>query len=402
MKKQALLILIGGRQIPNLLTAQYLKPDIIVPITSKDALGDNSAWSSIEPALRQICPEGTIDPRKVEAFKVDAFDLEQVRTACSDALDLYPDAEWIFNITCATTIMSIGAYEIGRQNNASIWYLDTATRRVVTLAGNSPDSNLYHLKVADYMAAYGRQPEAIEQTPSLQQIAFAKQLAHAPDLAMDFRKSLLDAKANQGKEDEPRVIELRGASTMIRAFCETAQSMALIDHYCEIAPENLQCTLPNAQLWKWMEGLWLEVYAWAAADEAACCDEYCYGLKIPIRNPQESILNELDLALTYGASLLIAECKLEKEPFKTEHLDKLRSIASMLGGSFVGCVFIAGQLSTRFPGDIHKQGSYAHFCSQARARQIVVVPGEELVNLSTILRREAGADPKQRPTFTRG
>lgn len=402
MLKRALLILVGGRQIPNLLSAQYLMPDVVVPITSRDAMGDNGAWSSIDHALRQICPDGVVDPRKEEQFKVDAFDLEEVRTACNAALDLHPDAEWISNVTCATTIMSIGAYEVGRQRNTSIWYFDTATRRVVTLSGNPPDQDLYHLKVADYMGAYGRRPKVVEKPPSQQQVNFARKLASVPADAMKFREALRKAKANEGKSDQPRNILLKAISATTQEFCELAKYAGMIERY-DMTPENaLYCELPNDRLWKFMEGLWLEVYAWVAAKDADCCDDYQYGLKIPMRDPNESSSNEIDLALTHAASLLIGECKSERKPFETEHLDHLRTVASMVGGNFVGCVFITGQLASRFPGDQYKEGSFARFCSQARARQIVVVPGEELVNLSAILRREAGADSEQRPTFMRG
>jgi hypothetical protein len=300
--------------------------------------------------------------------------------------------------------MSIGAYEVGLEQGANVWYLDTATRRLVTLGGAPPTEDLYQLTVEDYMAVYGRRPAITAQPPSSQQVTLAEALAHHPAEAMAFRSALRRAKAHEGKRDQPRTVVLENTSEWTGKFCDLAQTAEMIGS-CNVTPQGqLRCELPNDQLWKFMEGLWLEVYAWAAARNVGCFDNYHYGLLIPMRTPEESSSNELDLALTYAASLLIAECKSEEKPFQTEHLDKLRSVASMVGGNFVGCVFIAGQLSTQFPGDKNEHGSYEHFCSQARARQIAVVPGEQLVDLSAILCREAGADsdPRHRPTFFRG
>lgn len=36
--RTALLVLIGGRQTPNVLSAQYLRPDVIAPIASREAM----------------------------------------------------------------------------------------------------------------------------------------------------------------------------------------------------------------------------------------------------------------------------------------------------------------------------------------------------------------------------
>jgi hypothetical protein len=397
MAERALLVLIGGRQIPNLLTAQALKPDFIVPIASHEALRDNGVWTRIKPVLERICPRGVADPTEHTAFRVDAFDPEAVRQAVRQAIGRHPSAEWIFNITCATTIMSIGAYEVGIERGVSIWYLDTATRRIVTLAGQPPERNLYKVTVEHYMAAYGRRVILPKTTPTLQAITFAKDLAQQPDEAMRFREALRKGKANEGKQDQPREVVLQSASAAIKSFCDLAQSALMMDSYRVHPNQILRCQLPNNKLWKFMEGQWLEIYTWVSAHEAQVFDDYQLDVCIPVEHPDESSSNELDLALTHEASLLIAECKCEVEPSKTEHLTKLRAIANMVGGNFVGCIFITAQPSSAFPGDKNKHGSFEHFCSQARAHQVVVVPGENLADLKEIFLKEAGAKSTERP-----
>lgn len=402
MSKHALLILIGGRQIPNILTAQYLNSDFIVPIASHEAMADGREWSRIKGSLEQICPHGVIDPTLYPEFCVDAFDLKQVKKAVRAALKMYPEALWVFNVTCATTIMSIGAYEVGKKRSDSIWYLDTLTRRVVTLAGQAPETNLYNLKIPAYMAAYGRDTKTYTSEPTQEEIAFAQFLSEHPAEAMHFRTALEKANANRGPQYESRTITLRNVSGMMRDFCIYAQKAGMLTSLVENPEKSLCCELPNNKFWKFFEGTWLEIYAWSCARDTRVFDDYCINLCIPTSNPLESSSNEIDLAITYSASLLIAECKCEKNPFQTEHLTKLRAVANMIGGNFVGCVFIAAQVSSEFPGDKNKHGTFDHFCSQARAHQIVVVPGEELKDLQMILQREAGAIADKYPTYKRG
>ncbi len=105
-----------------------------------------------------------------------------------------------------------------------------------------------------------------------------------------------------------------------------------------------------------------------------------------------SPVNQIDLAATYAASPLIAECKTEARPFRTEHLDQLRAITSMIGGSFVGALFISARSQQRADAQ-----ALAAFKGQADARQIVVVTGDQLGQLPDILKREA-----IRPAYARG
>ncbi|WP_298483291.1 Card1-like endonuclease domain-containing protein [uncultured Chloroflexus sp.] len=145
----------------------------------------------------------------------------------------------------------------------------------------------------------------------------------------------------------------------------------------------------DQNFWKFVDGQWLELFGYDAAKQAGCFDDVCYNLAIPI--PNQNATNQIDLAATYAASLLIAECKAEEEPFKTAHLDKLSAIANMIGGSFVVKLFITAR--SRRKTDPRHMNS---FLDQAKARQIVVVTGEQLPDLATILKQET-----QQPTYAR-
>jgi hypothetical protein len=102
-----------------------------------------------------------------------------------------------------------------------------------------------------------------------------------------------------------------------------------------------------------------------------------------------SLEKEFDLALIYKAQLIVAECKAESNPFqaKKQHLHKLAAKANVLGGSYVGKLFITNQSATG--------GSIKPFLEQAEQYNIVVVTAEQLPEIAQILEKEA-KNPKYR------
>lgn len=391
MNKRALLILIGGRQVPNVLTAQYLRPEIIVPIASHEAMQPGREWEKVKPILKQLCPNGLREP-----VVVDAYNRSATYLACLQALLEQQNAEWVINVTCGSKIMGFGAYDAAVSMNwpmpISIWYLDTATQRVVELKGGKPESDLFHLTVEDYFTAYGRQTKGAN--PTDEEVAFARLMAQSPRDAMKLAKGMRNAELKDGR----RVLlaPQKNLDTLMKA----AQSAGFIHSFKLGAQANRpgysqinECEIEEAtgkSLFEFTTGDWLEVYAWWAAKEAGSFDDYRYGVKIQ----NEGAGNELDLAATRAAALLIAECKTDDSSFKNikekKYIEKLHSIADMVGGNFVARLLV---LSQTVPQDPDGQKSYQSFCEQARARQVVVVTGEQLKDLPDILRRESGATP---------
>ncbi|WP_298820639.1 Card1-like endonuclease domain-containing protein [Chloroflexus sp.] len=376
----ALLLLIGGRQTPNILSAQFLRPQIIAPIASQQALQPGREWDKVKPILKQLSSQ-LLSPQAV-----NAFDLNDVQTACTTIMQQYHDMHWICNITCATTIMSIGAYEAGKACQASIWYFNTNGRQVVVLAGQAPQGNPYRLSVADYLQIYGRIVKPSEP-PAQSWIDLAWILAGTPDEVLDFRELLRQAKTNTSYT-APRWLQQLPLTPSIAAWLPNILAAGLIDQV-QAHSNGYDLHQCHPDLWKFFDGLWLEIVAWDAARRAGCFDDCCFGVEIPVAG--QSANNQIDLALTFAASMLIGECKTEKDPFKTAHLDQLSSIADMIGGSFVGKLFITARSRQQVNPDTLRS-----FEDQAKAREIVVVTGEQLTELPSILEQEA-----RKPTYPR-
>lgn len=391
MTKRALLILIGGRQVPNVLAAQALRPDIILPIASHEAMRRGREWEKVSPILRRLCPQGLRAP-----VVVDAYDPRETYVAALRSLLEERASEWVFNVTCGSKVMGFGAYDAALPEYlpkpVSIWYLDTATRRVVVLKGRAPDSDLFRLPVADYFAAYGRQ--AAGSNPSLEDVVFARLMARDVRAATTLARSLRNAKRKSA------MLQFPAPAKNLPALMKAAQTAGFVRQFQLGAEANRpgygqvrDCEIeeaPGRSLLKFVTGDWLETYAWWAAGEAGCFDDARCGLEIP----DGAVSNELDLAATRAATLLVAECKTDDGDFKKikekGYIEKLHSIAGLVGGNFVGRLFITSQCP---PTDAAGLRSYNAFCEQARARQVVVVTGDQLKDLPAILRRESGDQP---------
>src|SRR5437667_5102031 len=96
-KQKALLILVGGRPIPNILTVIHEKPKKIVAVCSHESKDDE--WIQLKQAIERLSPASVIEETK----PIDAFDCEAIKETCIQAFSTYPDADWIFNATAATS-----------------------------------------------------------------------------------------------------------------------------------------------------------------------------------------------------------------------------------------------------------------------------------------------------------
>lgn len=379
-KSKALLLLIGGRQTPNILTALFLRPEIIVPIASYEAMSEGREWSQVESELQSICPQGLQKP-----IPINAFDLEEIKTACRDSVKKHPDFDWIFNLTCGSKIMGFGAFDIAKELNTSSWYL--TTDRVITLSGNKPDGNLFKIDVEDYFAGYGRKC-VFTPEPNANLISFSKYLASKSANAMKFRDTLRNSGFNSLNKDQIKTETLRSQAGYINDFCQKSKQHGLMSSYQRLG-NSFEVTA-SGELFKFFNGDWLEYYVYSVANELSCFDDVKFGVKIPSMSGE----NELDLAATNSSSLLIGECKTEKD-LKTDNLDKLSSVANLIGGNYVGRLFITSLVINEDDSDAVK--SYKSFLGQAEARRIVVVTGKDLPNLSKILIAET-----TKPKFQRG
>ena len=372
-KKKALLVVAGGRAVPNVLSLLWLQPQLVYVILSKQGWDYKQAFEDIAHSIPS-CQIGIISD-------VDAYNFADGLKACQDACELYPDSEWewTFEITSAPKITGIAAYEVAKQKGVSCWHADAQRDYHVSLVKHVEiDTNkFFHLTLSDYMKAQDRTWKiSTGPTPTYREtikkwVDIARELAVSPE-AMELLKVLRDKKLDEAVTLPTHLIR----SSLLQLVVDEG----LIE--VKKSSDGMICSFGSEEAAKFIgTGDWLEFYVWYEAIRSGLADEYhCqWGCSI-FDGPVEK---ELDLALMYKAQLIVAECKAEQNPYQAKrgHLHKLQAKANVLGGSYVCKLFITNQQPI---GD-----SFKSFCDQAEQYNIVVVTGQELAEIGQVLKKEA-------------
>ncbi|HVB24672.1 MAG TPA: DUF1887 family CARF protein [Ktedonobacteraceae bacterium] len=395
---KALLTLFGGRSfLPTALLVIHEKPNIVVAISSKQSHDDlpqlKQAIDKFQNELEFTChletPEG-----------VDAFDVNKIQQLCENAISQHLDAEWIFDITGGTSLMSIAAYEAARKSKETIntsincWYLNTAQTRVISLVGKMQNKRIFQISVDGYAAAYKHTLQAgtfegLQNSKRKDWFQFAQRLGKNPS-DISLLKTVMNKIIDRPGINNPRFYTIPDVSDETFALLEEAQLVGLLSLLSKEASDSLSFRLTHLQD-KFLNGAWLEAYVW---DEACkLYDETGQQLLFDDCKWNQSLdgdtNNELDVAMTYKAQLIIAECKTgERGTFAPDTLYKWDSVANSFGGKFVGKLLITS-LQTPPETERGQFQSFKDFLARAHSKSIVVVTAEKLPVIGEILKREA-------------
>ncbi len=371
-----------------MLVVKYLRPDIVFNITTEKGLKD--AQNFKEFALKRFkC--------KVELLPtIDPYKEQDIKDRCREALRSEPNAEWTMHFTGSPKIVGIYAHDLAREHGIPLWFLDTEGRQVVSLVkdGEVNCEELFKASVQEYMGAYGRTCEtAKDQTYRDHAESWhnvAQVLVQMPEATYIVLEALREAQRN--KIPLTPSIDRRTEPLLQYLIAWGVLSIA------EQTSNMLHCTITNIEKRDFLLGDWLEVYVWQEAINAGFADDCQWGYKIPVDQKIAATLpsNELDLALTYRARLLIAECKTSRDPFDPKFLDKLYAVANLVGGGYVRQVFV-----TNCPRPQGKNERFDNFSRQAEVRRISVITGEQLMNVGTLLQQLIGAAGSSLPPSLR-
>lgn len=380
---KALLMLTGGRGIPDMLVVKYLRPDITLTLTTDQGLGSAKHLQHLVASKfggkLEILP--TINP----------YDEQEIKIACEKAIQLYPDAEWHMNITSAPKIVSIFAMDVAREKSIPCWFLNTSGGEVISLAKNIPiDQNkVFSATVEEYMDVYQRR-YAIPKPKAYREKAqdwynIAQTLTHHPESTHVFLGEL--RRAQKGKSQSESVslnVDIR-MRPLIEQLATSPLNVLSIDTKTD---KTLECTVSDGEKREFLSGDWLEVYVWKEVEKAGFVQDHQWGYQVYHKED----VYELDLALTTRGLLFIAECKTDYDPFtrKSTYLDTIDANANLLGGAYVSKFFISSH-----PNPQAVQ-SYQSFYQQAIQKKIRVLSAKDLSDIGNILRSEVA-----QPTFSR-
>lgn len=314
---------------------------------------------------------------------IDAFDFNDCMQACAEVCFAYPEWNWIFTISSSTKIMSLAAYEIARQRNIPIWIIDGWHEKVISLVRDSEvdTQRFFHLTIDGYMTSFGyttvedKLANHRYQGKILAWRNVTQELIHSSDIET-FRNLL-------------RAIPLTTESVRIMLHPELKASALLQslerNGLLEITEEDgkISCSISRESV-HFLMGDWLEFYVWDEVTKAGFTNDCRWDFRIT----NGEVQFQIDLAIIYKTRLLIAECKTAPNTFRDVHLARLDSTANLLGGGYVGKIFITNEMGT---GEMYKS-----FCEKAKLRNIVVITKEDLPTIAAILRSQFTA-----PTYMR-
>lgn len=391
------LITVGGRPIPNVLTIIYQKPEEIVAICSHESFVKE--WPPLKQDIENLLPSSTF-----KEINIDGYDLPQIRAACEDVLRDSPSANWLFNVTAATTVMSIGAYEAAKQYAPTIsircWYLDTAGTRVIPLIGDGEKSEqVFQIEISQYAAACNCRlvSGSLEDKREFSEqswLPFAQRLGKNPQYTAplkDFIKSL----SSKPRKEEAKVYRKLKLSDAIYEVLVLASEVGLVD---DLQREEgfTSLKLSHIQV-AFLDGAWLEAYVWDEARKLKIFSDCQWNQKlVDSKKPTDKDpKNELDVSMLYNAQLLVVECKTGDDAFDVQTLYKLDSVANTLGGHFVGRLLVTS-LPEPNGKDRNKQRQFEEFKDKADERGITLVTQETLHDISSSLETRAKYPKHQR------
>lgn len=416
MTKKALLILFGGRPLPNVLTMIHEKPDLIVAIVSKDM---QNLLPQLSRTIEELFKGSNKKPELNTDMVVDAFLIRDTQEKCKAIVQYYPGYDWIFNITSATTIMSIGAYEAAKElviryPTLKCWYLNSRYSQVVPLIGPGRDSDIFSIAINEYLMAYDCKlgPGNLDDQKKYAEdhwLPFTYELVHNLSLidtlkgfTDEIRKKLKELKDLKKQAKIKKSTEAQNSKLISLIFnkddipdivplLEKAKEVSLLGELHRKG-NQIYVSLSSIQ-YNFLNGSWLELYVWDEARKLRIFSDSAWNQKVFDLEKQDTKdnLNELDVTLMYEAQFLAVECKTGKDTFTAETLYKFDSITNALGGDFVSKLLVTS-LSVPTEG----RSSYDHFIDRAEDRGIVVATREDLVNVKNIIEQQARNPKKPR------
>jgi hypothetical protein len=392
--KRALLILFGGRSMPNVLTILHEKPDLIIPMISQSVL---NTVPFLESSTAKLFEGTGLGYELDTSYVVKPFDVEDVKAKCIKAVTDHPNFDWVFNITSATTLMSIGAYEAAKElrirgESIRCWYLNTAQTTVVPVLGEGQDDKLFQIEVEQYAAAYDCRfiPGSLEerrQDSEQKWLLLAQMIGKNPQY-IDLLKIVINTVGNNkpSKKTGPKQYFVTSSSDMC-TLLNKAASIELLSNL-NIEGSMISFWLSHLQF-AFLDGAWLEAYVWDEARKLGIFSDCRWNQKIVdgkhFTEKNRDSRNEIDVALIYKAQLLIVECKTgERDGLTAETLDWITGVATPLGGRFVSKILVSS-----LPMPNENDRSFELFKAKAESRSVYLATRVDLPNMGKVLEEQA-------------
>lgn len=266
-----------------------------------------------------------------EVHDVSPYEIEAIREAVIQKLIEYDGAAVALNATGGTKVMALGAYDVFRQLDRPVFYVDTDNGRLINLHPRPATDPLPPvINVKTYLRSYGYQVAA-ESSPSIRPdyrpltehlVRHVGRLAHAI--------GTLNYYAFQA-EESCRVALADPLKPDLCALLGMLEEKGLLSH------GEHEIVFRDEEARAFVNGGWLEDHVAAVALELKR-EGLVHDLrKNLVVESAGGIRNELDLAFTAHNKLHLVECK-TKNFARLNRADdvayKLDTLTDLMGGTF--------------------------------------------------------------------
>jgi len=376
MKRTTHVCLVGGEPVANVTPAldPLFAPEEVVLVTPHR---QKHAANWLQAVLE---PRGV----KVSRWSVgDAYDLGAVRDRIFDLLAEREGQSLALNVTGGTRPMSLAAYEVFRQFDQPVFYIDPRTDDLVWLFHPAyPDGAPKHdladrIKLGPYMAVHGAHIEATgpaQGVPKALRALCDDLIAHVEALA----KPLATLNYLAGTAERSLYSDEMGYGLLKRDDLQ-----ALIDRFAAagcLGRAGDRLVFPDEERRFFVQGGWLEAHVFGTVfglrKQRPMLQDIGRGVQIARTAGGGDVRNEIDVAFIADNRLFVVECKtacLDRDDAGTVALYKLDSIRAVLDDAH-GSAMLVSFRPLR-----------PHQLRRAQELNIQIVSGAELANLESRL-----------------
>jgi len=370
-----LISLIGGRPVPNILTALHLKPDCLYFVGSKDSWGEGGNHQKAVNAL----PENL---KPLDSYPVEPYKLQDTIDTCRKIIDNYfDDEEIVINSASEPKPMAFGAYDIAKDLRAKGWKIDLCYLSGAGLVWIfKGETERVAIGINMYFTSYGwnvTQKNSNNKLKLLSEI-FVGQLPVYQSLLQSIRNG------SQGKGKRTIRYKKYLSDEEFELF-QKVERLGIVSNLYRDS-DGIRWTITTQEDGEiLLGGDWLEHYVYQEASSLTdkrkpIFEECSWGVE------DKTGKGEIDFVGIRGGQIVIASCKTE-DGIKRNWFEELHSKTEQLGkGMCSGLLISTVSKASRKEKELQKYSQWAN------ERRVVLVFGDDIPKIGSILRKIALAD----------
>lgn len=384
MPPRTLVLMFGGRPQPNAILAAMLRPMRVMAVVSQDSRYE------VQKVLAGVVSG------KVTVEKVPAYQMRRVQEVLEKHLD---DRVEAIGVTGAPLPMAIVAYEVGRQRDLPVYYVNTSQGEILDLVHLDRQPLHINVSLRDFLRVHGLTldplPPPSFATTWAQRLEAARLLGQTVTLSSPLLTWLREERLPDRDTLERRK---RWPSRFTQAHWERLQNLQDLQMLRVTLPYGRPFPFPRSWVTvrfpakgerQFLFGEWLEVYVAEEARATGLLDDVKQGIRFRV----EDGYRELDFLALYRGIPLLGSCKATRKPWRKGYLDELNAVADLMGGRYTWRFFFTDQTSPS-PNDVNAYRSYQEFMAHAQRLRVRVITAHELPRWRRVLQQEL-----QTPTY---